>query len=377
MADIYDDYADILSQTSPTGDKDAQTWSEIDPLGDAIFGWGDASRNRQIRRRQAAIAEMQGRITAEQRRRLEQSVAANSADWDKLTTDILGADGNKLKDFYSGLESQEAGYYDQLKQAMGDYNSVEDLFSNPNFYGDVGDVQNAVKPSDTTVQAQRQALAQMQAQSSPQETAAERFQRLTAQREAEANMKGARDSIAQDLKARGVYGSGAEIVQNMMAQADAANRRYMANLAADAQAQERATKMLGSSADLASKMRTSEMQEGALANQVSMFNNQVNQNLMNLRSGQNLNARMEDNREGAKRGNTLYQAGMGQTGNQRSDMASQINTQSGLTKGKIGVRDAGRSALDASDENFLAAGDKQKAALESDIETPWLGGGIG
>lgn len=377
MASYIDEGQDLLSGGPLYGDPDAETWSNLDPLGDEIFGWGAASKNRAIRARQAKIRALQGQISADQLRRLEQAATANTEDWNKLTTQILGPDGQRLNDFYSDLQGRDAAAFGEYKNALGDYSSLTDLFNDPNFYGDVGDVTNKAIPSQATVQDQRELLAQMRAQTSPQETAQERLMRYVAQNEAEANMRGARESIANNLKARGAYGSGAEVVQNMMAQADAANRRYQANLAANAQAQERATKMLGSSADLASKMRGQETQEGALANQVNMFNNQVNQNLMNQRSGAQLQATDKQNTDLARRASSIYQGATQLTGRERADEGAKTNTMMGLTQGTIGVRNAGTNSVNAGYGVFSDLLGRKAAEDEGQIETPLFGGGVG
>jgi hypothetical protein len=377
--DPYDDYANILGQSTPEADSGANTLSQIDIGGNLLFGYGDASKNRKIAQRQASLDALKGRITAEKYNRLKASIAANSADWDALTDSILGADGKKLHDFYQGVEASDQSNLDAYKNAMGDYSKVEDLFSNPNFYGDVGDVSNAAKPTDATVQEQRGMLAKMKSLSDPTETAAERFQRLMAQKTADANMKGQRDSIAENLKARGVYGSGAEVVQNMMSQADEANRRYMANLAAVAQAQQRATQMLGMGSDLATKMRGAETQEGALANQVNMFNNQVNQNLMNTRSGAQIQGHEFDTGEQGRRATSRLQAETGLNTNLRGDNAAERGTTMDLTKGKIGLRNAGDSVFNELDADALDEIKNKQGVLESSKGTGgWLtSGGMG
>lgn len=377
MAVNYDDYSNLLSQETPTGDADAHSMSQIDPLGSSVFGWGDASRNKAIRERISQIDAMQGQISAEMRKRLLDAVQSNSADWNKLTDSILGPDGQKLHDQYQGLEGSDASALSDLKGEFGKYQNVQDLFSNPNFYGDVGDVTNQAKPADATVQQQRQNLAKYNTLSNTQETAAERFQRLMAQKTADANMKGARDTIAQDLKARGVYGSGAEVVQNMMSQADEANRRYMANLAADAQAQQRAMQALGAGSDLATKMRGQETDEGKFATQTSMFNNQVNQNLMNTRSGAQQTAVGNDNNERNRMATSTYQGATGNNRATRGDIASEIGTQTGLTQGGNAIRTGGVNALNTFDQDTIEQGNKKKANLTSDIDTPLFGGGIG
>jgi len=357
-----DEYADLLGQPLPKqSDSLEGSIGKYDLGGNLLFDYGGGALNNAIDRRNAKLQKIKSQITSEQYNRLKAAVSSNSADWDKLTKSILGADGEKLNDFYQGVEASDQSNLDAYKGAMGDYSKVEDLFSNPNFYGDVGDVSNAAKPTDATVQEQRGMLAKMKSLSDPTETAAERFQRLMAQKTADANMKGARDSIAENLKARGVYGSGAEVVQNMMSQADEANRRYMANLAADAQAQQRATQMLGMGSDLATKMRGAETQEGALANQVNMFNNQVNQNLMNTRSGAQIQGHEFDTGEQGRRATSTLQAETGLNTNLRGDLGAKNSATIGLTQGGIANRNAGTGMLNDADKVFTDDIDKDIA----------------
>jgi len=357
-----DDYADLLATPLPKREDSLEgSVGKYDIGGQLLFDYGGGALNNAIDRRNAKLQKIKSQITAEQYNRLKAAVASNSADWDKLTKEILGADGQKLNDFYSGVEASDASNLADYKTAMGDYNNVEDLFSNPNFYGDVGDVTNQAKPTDATVQQQRQNLAKYNTLSNTEETAQERFQRLMAQREADANMKGARDTIAQDLKARGVYGSGAEVVMNMMSQADEANRRYMANLAADAQAQQRAMQALGAGSELASKMRGAETQEGALATQFDMFNNQSNQNLMNQRSGAQVAGRQFDTGEQGRRATSVLQAGQNVNSNLRGDQGVKTNTLTGLTQGGIANRNSGTGLLNSADQVFMDDIDKDIA----------------
>jgi len=357
-----DEYADLLAEPLPKkGDSLEGSIGKFDLGGDLLFDYGGGALNNAIDRRNAKLQKIKSQITAEQYNRLKDAVASNEADWTKLTTSILGEDGKKLSDFYEDVQGSDQANLDEYKRAMGDYSKVEDLFSNPNFYGDVGDVTNAAKPTDATVQEQRGMLAKFKSLSDPTETAAERFQRLMAQKTADANMKGQRDSIAQDLKARGVYGSGAEVVQNMMSQADEANRRYMANLAADAQAQQRATQMLGMGSDLATKMRGAETQEGQFANQVNMFNNNTNQNLMNARSGAQIGGREFDTGTGQRAATSILQAGQDVNRNRRGDLGNEIGTTMGLAKGGIANRMTGTGALSDADKVFMDGIDEEQA----------------
>lgn len=367
-----DDAQNLLGQTAPVKDN-SMDW---DLGGNYLFNWGGASQNKAIQQRQAQLTALKSQITADQFKRLQDAVNSNSADWNKLTTQILGADGQKLHDQYAGFEAQDTSNLNDLKSAFGQYKDNEDLFADKNFYGDVGDVTNAAFPTAATVAAQRANLAKYNTLSNTQETAQERLQRLMAQREADANMKGARDSIAQNLKARGVYGSGAEVVQNMMSQADEANRRYMANLAADAQAQQRAMSALGSGSALAAQMRNSETQEGSLANQVNMFNNQVNQQTSNARSAAQQAGRTTDNQAHNQMATTTYQGAQGNTDRQRGDLNTVNTTTGNLTQGTINNRNAGVNSLNTALDVFGNDIDKKNATLESE-KTSGLLGNIG
>jgi len=375
MADTYSDLTNLLAAEAPTGDKNAQAMADIDPVGAAVFNWGGSSLNAAIDERVQKLSQLGAQLSLEQRQRLMDNIAANTADWDKLTTEILGADGNKLKDTQAGWQAEEAQNIEDLKKVFGGYKSQEDLFKDPSFMAYLGGAKNEAMADPATVQAQREMLAQMRAQSSPQETAAERFQRMMAQRTAEANMRGQREAIASNLKARGAYGSGAEVAMNMMSQADEANRRYMANLAADAQAQQRAAQMLKMGSEQAAQMRNAELQQGQFANQVNMFNNAQRQATANQRSQSLQTGRQSDNAERNKMGTTLYEAGGKALANKRGDWGTNFDVMSGLTKGGIGIRQAGDTALNASDEALRDQIGTQQAGLIAKKRTGLFGGG--
>lgn len=337
--------ADMEDLTTITGDEDANQFADIDPLGGAIFGWGNRAYNNEIKRKNAQMAKLRSQIGQERFGAIKDTVGQNAEDWANLGLDIFGQDGNKLEDFYGGVQESDQAALRDLLGSLGDFTNAADFFNDPRFMGDVGDVTNAAVPSGETLANQKDAIGQFRALTTPKETAEEKFQRAMAQREMEANLKGDREALARSLKARGTYGSGAELVGNLMSQGQQADRLSMANLAANAGAQKRALAALGSYADMSGRMRQAETQEGALANSVAQFNNQVNQSTANQRAAAQVGATQAG--EAAKQ----QRAVQGFTGTTnvnnaaRGDTRDVNQTKTGFVQGQTGNRTQGTGLL--------------------------------
>lgn len=345
MANDYNslDYDSLYAPIK--GDETAESFSSIDPIGDAIFGWGNGAWNREIDQRLQKINQARAQLGQKRFATIQEAVDANATSWDQLKSEVLGADGNKLNEFYDNAQASDATALGGLKDSLGDYQGLSGLFDDQNFLGDVGDVSNAATPSQETVGAQKGALQQFKDLSSPKESAEESLMRLTAQRQQEGQERGDREAMAQNLKARGVYGSGAEVLSALMSQGSNANTRSMANAQANANASKRAMSALGSYADLSSNMRNAETQQGSLANQVAMFNNQVNQNTQNTRNSAQLQARNTDNSSTANRAQAEFNATRGVTDATRADLNTKNTTLGNLTQGETNNRTAGTAQL--------------------------------
>jgi hypothetical protein len=107
-----------------------------------------------------------------------------------------------------------------------------------------------------------------------QETAEEKLMREMARRNMESQMKGDRESMAQNLQARGMYGSGAELTSQLNSQQEAASRRALEEMSANKNAQDRAMSALGQYSQLGTAMRGADTQEAGLKDVESRFNAQ-------------------------------------------------------------------------------------------------------
>lgn len=337
--------ADLEDLSTITGDKDANQMADIDPLGGAIFGWGNRAYNNEIARKNAKLAALRTQIGEERFNAIRDTVEANGGDWSQLGIDIFGEDGNKLDDFYSGVQGKDQDALEDLLGGLGDYHNSAGYFNDPNFMGDVGDIENSATPSAQTLEAQRGALSQLKGLTTPQETAQEKLVRMMAQREMESNLAGDREALARSLKARGVYGSGAEVVGNLMSQGQRADRAALANAQANSMASQRAMSALGSYADMTSKMRQSETNEGSLANQVAQFNNATNQATSNLRAQQQVAATQTGEAEKGKRAVQGFTGTTNVNNAARSDTQAANTARTNFTQGSTGSRTQGTGML--------------------------------
>jgi len=355
------------------GDEDANSFREIDPLGSAVFGWGNGAWNNEISRRQASIGQAKQNLGNERNAAIDRAISGNQSDWDALRRSIYGDTGSKLSDFYAGQEGADQGALSDLTSTLGDYHDSADFFDDLRFMGDVGDVTNAAVPSAETVAAQKSALNQFGALTKPQETAEEQFMRLMAQRQAENNERGDREAMASRLKARGAYGSGQELVSSLMSQSSNSQNRALAAAAAAANAEKRAMGALGSYADVANQLRQGEMQQGSLANQVAQFNNQMNQAAVNQRAQAQIAATQAGQNAKAQRAGAAFTATRGVNDAARQDTQNQNQTGLQFTQGSTGQRTADTgmkvSGIDKTTEDL----DKQNALLEGQRRSSLFG----
>lgn len=327
------------------GDEAAETYGDIDIGGNLLFDYAGKSRNKDIDRKNAQIAQLRSQLGEDRFNEIRKTVAENGGDWSQLGLDIFGEDGNKLDDFYSDVQGRDQNALQDLLGTLDQYQDPAKLFDRPDFLQYFGDVKNAAIPSARTMAGQQRALSRYDALSNPTETAQEKLLRTMATREMEANMRGDREAMARSLKARGVYGSGAEITGNLMSQAEHANRRSLENMEANAQASKRAMDALGSFSDLTSKMRDQEANEGSLANQVAEFNNQTRQNTSNLRGVHQVAAQQNSQNAIADRAGKGFNANRDTNAALRDDTRNANAAKTNFTQGKTGINTQGTSML--------------------------------
>lgn len=154
-------------------------------------------------------------------------------------------------------------------------NSIEDP-AIKEYVGDyVSQAANA-GPSQEAMARQRAEYDKAHSLEDPTMTAAERLMQYEARQKQEQDLRSQRGALENQMQARGLYGSGAELQMNLAAQQEMAQRRAYDEMLAQANAQNRSMEALKQAGELATSMRESEAQEsqfrGAAADKASEFN---------------------------------------------------------------------------------------------------------
>lgn len=192
----------------------------------------------------------------------------NSAKWDALANLPL----TQLKSRF-GLSDQEASEaHDKFVEAVNGY-------VDPAYEAALPDLVSAAAEAQAdpeAVAAQHRALAKTEALTDLQESPEEKFMREQSRRTQERDLRSQRDADKNSLLARGAYGSGAEIAMSGQAQQEAAERRSLEELGANANAQKRALAAIGQMGELSGQMRDDSfgesLQRGSAADAVRTGN---------------------------------------------------------------------------------------------------------
>jgi hypothetical protein len=257
---------------------------------------------------------------------------------------------------------------------MGNWQNPADLFKDPNFMSYVGDAQNHAFRSGEAKNAQSSALGQLGALTDTKETAQERLMREMARRQQEQNERGNREALNQGLKARGAYGSGAELLGNAMSQQGTGQQRSLENMQANAGAQARAMQALGQYTAAGQAMGAQDLQEGSLANAMDQFNNQLHQQYNNFKGQQQIGAVNAGNTEQRTRATGVANAQLGETGRERGDFTSANDIKSGLATGTMGTNTAGQTLQSGAATDLSKELGTEASTLESKAkDTGFLG----
>src|SRR6185312_3012189 len=145
---------------------------------------------------------------------------------------------------------------------------------NPGEYQDSWDVSTTKNDylSPEARAAQKTAMDKTLALTDTKETAEEKLMREVARRNMERDLAAQRDAQANQLRARGAYGSGAELAGFLGSQQELAQRRSLENLGADANAQKRAIDALGTYGDQAFKLGSQDATAQGMMDLNSRFN---------------------------------------------------------------------------------------------------------
>lgn len=243
-----------------------------------------------------------------------------------------------LESTYADLDREERGYLDQF---LDQVNGIKD----PKIADYVGDFN-----SDKS--GQLEALKRLDPLTSIQETAEERLIREMARRDMEGQMKGDREAMAQNLKQRGVYGSGAELAGQLASQQETASRRSAEELRAQANAQTRAMDALGKYSDLQSHIRDNDSVEG-------MFNNKTKQEYDQTKTKQEADL----NRDRAARYGAAANAGQTTVANATGRVNNIVATKLGIAGLKTGTNTTGLGLTNGAATDFDATLGRGKAEV--------------
>lgn len=274
-------------------------------------------------------------------------------------------------------EGSLSGMYQRLNnadfEALKEFKNEIDAITDPTWQNIAGDLTTQVGTNNAQSKAdQQKAQDKMWGYTDVKETEEERLMREVARRNMENQLKGDREALAQNLKERGVYGSGAELAGNLAAMQEAASRRSLEELGAQANAQTRALSALGSYADTAGQMRTADTEEAKAGDVINMFNKNIdlsNQQAKVKTEGDNANR--QQSRSQAKMTGTTN--AIDSIGNRVSDEANKKIAVAGVG---TGVNSTGLSQLGSARQGF-ADTLKEGAAFDYANDPQAQGGLIG
>ncbi len=213
------------------------------------------------------------------------------------------------------------------------------------------------KRSKADLAAQKQAQGKLWGLTDTKETAEEKLMRELARRSMEADLRGQREAQAQNLKERGVYGSGAEVAGFLGTQQELAQRRALEEMKANQNAQQRALAALGQYQTGAFKAGDQSIAEGTQQNLTEQFNAGQKKDYQVAKS----NREAAENEAEAKRNATVYDADTNLAAARENKIKDITNAKMGMGNMKIGVGTQG-TMMQTSGLSDLQAGFKGEKA---------------
>ena len=212
----------------------------------------------------------------------------------------------------------------------------------------VPDVQSAAGLSDATKAAQTASMSMLKDRTGVGETGEEKLMRLMARQKMENQMKGELGAMADRLKARGAYGSGAELASQLSGQQNLATERQISELGAQANAQRRAMDALKQYSAQGIQQGQQDIEISGLKDAASMFN---------------ANTKHQDERFRTKTAieiaGDIASAGAGRTRNKQGRTEFLVGTDTGLTNSETGSNTAGATLVTGTGGKVIEEDDKE------------------
>jgi hypothetical protein len=294
------------------------------------------------------------------------SVGTAEADlWNKQkdVTDVRDTNQQEFSqweaDFLPGVREAMAGAQAGDADALAKLKETLDGIKDPEIAKFVGDYvsQGATAAADPRdIEAQQRQLAKLEGLSDPSITAEEKLMMEMSRRQTEGDLRAQRGALTNDLQARGMYGSGQELTQNMMAGSEAASRHALELLGAQSNASKRAMEALKGAGDLSTSMRDSGAKEsqfrGTAADRAAEFNNNLRESYNQWKTEQEA----ERNKDRERRGATAFDATTGVNSDTVKDS---------LAVADLGLKKSmGATGQLTGDTVPVSAGFKDQAALD-------------
>lgn len=298
-------------------DKGSNVSRLFDPLN--IFGM-DTSGQAALEDKLNASRAKQEQALADLRDYITQSTGQNMNLWNNY------AGGND--DYASqlaGILGNQQGAYSTLADSLGNYASVEDLLRKS--------PQLAEHNADSRFRETTN-LSKIGALTGTKETAEEQFMREVSRRNQENQLKGQREATANSLKARGTYGGGSELAMALDSQQEAAGRRSLEDLGANANASKRAMSALGMYQQGAASMSNA---DDAL--------NKFNSALLQQNTQAQAAARGQDNTAKGNRATGLYNAATATNAMANANTNNVRQDERAGVAGKSGALNAGMEGM--------------------------------
>lgn len=224
-------------------------------------------------------------------------------------------------------------------RALADYIKAEAAMegvSPAKYVGDAKSKAAGARADRGSIQAQRQALAELQRRSRPELTDSERAIMELNRRRQEQTLRSQREAALSQQRARGFGGSGQAFQAGLAAQQEAANRRMLEDLSASGMAIDRSQQALRDYGGLAGQMRGQSFgeafQRGTAADDIARFNNTLQ--MQNRQFNRRL--QQQENRDAWGRQSDIAGAKFGAVADRYGHRTAPTYFESDLTKTKVG-----------------------------------------
>lgn len=259
------------------------------------------------------------------------------------------------------LDSARGGYSTAVDKLIADLNGIQRV--DPGQFDsnwNVDENQDYISPEAKT--AQKQAMDKTWALTDTKETAEEKLMREVARRSMEQDLRGQREAQASQLRARGAYGSGAELSGFLGAQQELAQRRSLEEMGANANAQKRAVEALGQYGNQSFQFGSQDVAQGSLRDANARFNSGQQQDFKKFQT----KTQQEENEAASKRSATETDANIGLANKTGDDAKYVADMKTRVAGAKTGTNLASAAPI-ASARSGLADSYKTKA-LELDAD---------